>query len=125
MKDIYKFGNKVRIEKSEKKEILKKLIMNVLHSWKIFSGFVVGALFFWLLLTAMTIQQESYTNLRAKIRKLQQQKIELDNEKKMVLLEKIELENADRIKSIAAQKLGLVEDINKKVVIIKVEKGVK
>jgi len=118
-----------KIKRKTKRLNLKRSALEIYHgvsinwkeSWKMYSGFLFVAIIFMALLAVMTMQEEEFTNLKARIKRLQDQKIELDNEKKRLLVEKVSLENPARIKKIAEEKMGLIEELNKKVVVVKVK----
>ncbi|HPG29812.1 MAG TPA: cell division protein FtsL [bacterium] len=120
MKKIKKKGNLKNIRKNA--ESLYSIFMGKWKTdWKMYSSFILMAITLLALIGYMSFQEEQFTNLKAQIKRLQDKKIGLDNEKKKILLEKVELENPVRIKEIALTKMGLEENRNKKVVVIKVK----
>ncbi|MBP7653644.1 cell division protein FtsL [Candidatus Dependentiae bacterium] len=120
--------NKIKKKKNNLKNIRKNVesvysgfISGWKNDWKMYSSFILMAVILFVLIGYMSFQEEQFINLKAQIKRLQDKKIALDNEKKRILIEKVELENPGRIKELALNKMGLEENRNKKVIVIKVK----
>jgi cell division protein FtsL len=106
MKKVYE--NRMNIE-----------FVKTLFDEKIISGTVIVTLIVFFLMMLISFQENEYVKIFGKLRKLQSSKASLENVKLKLLKTKSELENTNRIKAIAKNQFGLIEQPEKKVIVIR------
>jgi len=108
---------KLRLKKT--KDYFSNVIGSIVSSWRMNSSITLSVIIAVILLGMIVFQEEKEINLKIQLKKLQYKKMELENEKQKLILERTGLENHERIKKIALETLGLTETEKKQYIILK------